>query len=390
MKSYLHYEETELIRRKALVTASEIENQPKVWRKLAGVLEQNQSQIDAFMKKMRSISNLRIIFTGAGSSAFIGESVAMLLQRETGLHSECIHTTDIVATPDAVLYDVPTLLVSYSRSGSSPESVGAIECAKQYVSELYNMVLVCNKDSKLAQMDLDGNRNIVLNLPQEASDMGFAMTCSVSSMMLTTWYVFGGGSSESRLQSILRLADAVEKSILPMDKSAKAIAASGYERIVYLGLGALRGLAHEGAIKSQELTAGQVVATYDTPTGFRHGPKTVINSKTLTVHLISPVLRARMYDMDLLDEINAERAGNQTVAVVAAEYAAQIKANAVVSYDTVPNLEDKEICAYLFGLLFIQLLSFEKSMALGITTDNPCPKGDVNRVVQGVKLHIVI
>lgn len=388
MKSYLHYEEEELIRRKALVTASEIENQPKVWRKLADVLQKNQTEIDAFMQKMRSIPNLRVVFTGAGSSAFIGESISLLLQRETGLRSECVHTTDIVATPDSVLYDVPTLLVSYSRSGSSPESVGAIECAEHYVSDLYNMVFVCNKDSKLAQMDLDGNRNLIVNIPQEASDMGFAMTCSVSSMMLATWYVFGAGSQQDRLQYILKLANAAEQSILSIDESAKSIAESGYERIVYLGLGALRGLAHEGSIKSQELTAGKVVATYDTPTGFRHGPKTIINPKTLTVHLISAIPVARMYDIDLLNEINAEQSGNQTVAVVANEYAAQTKANIVVRYNAVAGFEGSELCSYLFGLLFIQLLSFEKSIVLGITTDNPCPKGDVNRVVQGVKLHI--
>ncbi|EPZ59246.1 putative phosphosugar isomerase domain protein [[Clostridium] sordellii ATCC 9714] len=33
------------------------------------------------------------------------------------------------------------------------------------------------------------------------------------------------------------------------------------------------------------------------------------------------------------------------------------------------------------------MVSFLKSEKLGITPDNPCPTGEVNRVVKGVILH---
>ncbi|EGU60644.1 tagatose-6-phosphate kinase AgaZ, partial [Vibrio nigripulchritudo ATCC 27043] len=38
-------------------------------------------------------------------------------------------------------------------------------------------------------------------------------------------------------------------------------------------------------------------------------------------------------------------------------------------------------------ILFCQMLAFEKSLHLGLGPDNPCPTGEVNRVVQGVTIH---
>ncbi|PYB23287.1 tagatose-6-phosphate ketose isomerase, partial [Serratia marcescens] len=38
-------------------------------------------------------------------------------------------------------------------------------------------------------------------------------------------------------------------------------------------------------------------------------------------------------------------------------------------------------------LLFTQMLAFESSLALGLTPDNPCPTGEVNRVVKGVTIY---
>ena len=38
-------------------------------------------------------------------------------------------------------------------------------------------------------------------------------------------------------------------------------------------------------------------------------------------------------------------------------------------------------------ILFAQTLAVMKSLSLGITPDNPCPTGEVNRVVKGVTLY---
>ena len=38
-------------------------------------------------------------------------------------------------------------------------------------------------------------------------------------------------------------------------------------------------------------------------------------------------------------------------------------------------------------LVYGQMLAFYKALALGVAADNPCPGGQVNRVVQGVRIY---
>ena len=385
----LNHDWDALVAAKANITAAEIENQPKVWRRLADALTARLEEMMVFMERMRAVPGLRVVFTGAGSSAFIGESMSLLLMAEQGLRSEVVHTTEAVATPEAFFFDAPTLLVSYSRSGSSPESCGAIHAAERKVSELHNLVLVCNADSELGRIDMDERENKVFHIPQEACDDGFAMTCSVSCMALATWTLFAGSRAEAekRIACIRALADSAEEQLPQIQRQAAQIAQFDYDRIVYLGFGALRGLAREGAVKSQELTCGRVCAAYDTPTGFRHGPKTILNGRTLTVLMASPLKLAGLYDRDMIAEL-CGRAPHH-VAVVAREdlpYDIQA-ADWQIRYKPAEAYALSEIQAYIFSLLFLQVLSFEKSCALGVTTDNPCPGGEVNRVVQGVSIH---
>ena len=384
----LNHDREDLRSRMALVTAEEIENQPVIWKKLAAYLNENSEDLKAFMNHVMGVKDLRIIFTGAGSSAFIGESMSMMLMQECGIRSEVHHTTDIVATPEAIFCDVPTLLVSYSRSGSSPESCAAIRIAQKYVKELYNLVLVCNNDSALSRLPMDEEKTRVIHIPQEACDQGFAMTCSVSCMSLATWCLFSGVKMDEHIAYIPTLADSVAEQMSSIQKTAAQVAAWDYRRIVYLGFGALRGLAREGAVKSQELTNGFVCAMFDTPTGFRHGPKTVLNDETLTVVMTSPLRNAGLYDADMINELTSQKVKNR-VAVVADEKLGYdlSAADYVCAYRT-PGVYDRlEIDAYIYSLMFLQLLSFEKSYDLHMTTDNPCPGGEVNRVVQGIIIH---
>lgn len=384
----LNHDREDLRSRMALVTAEEIENQPVIWKKLAAYLNENSEDLKAFMNHVMGVKDLRIIFTGAGSSAFIGESMSMMLMQECGIRSEVHHTTDIVATPEAIFCDVPTLLVSYSRSGSSPESCAAIQIAQKYVKELYNLVLVCNNDSALSRLPMDEEKTRVIHIPQEACDQGFAMTCSVSCMSLATWCLFSGGKMDEHIAYIPTLADSVAEQMPGMQQTAAQVAAWDYRRLVYLGFGALRGLAREGAVKSQELTNGFVSASFDTPTGFRHGPKTVLNDETLTILMASPLANAGLYDVDMINELTSQKVLNR-VAVVADEKLGYdlSAADYVCTYHT-PGVYDRlEIDAYIYSLMFLQLVSFEKSYDLKITTDNPCPGGEVNRVVQGIIIH---
>ena len=66
-----------------------------------------------------------------------------------------------------------------------------------------------------------------------------------------------------------------------------------------------------------ELTAGQVVSYFDTSLGFRHGPKAVLNDRTLAVVFLSNDAYTRRYDEDIVTELG-QALGQQHVLVVAA------------------------------------------------------------------------
>lgn len=383
-KPITYYEEHSCIH-----TVTEIAQQPEVWNTLADELLERKEEITAFMDKVLAEKELRIVTTGAGSSAFVGETFLYMLASELGIRTENVHTTDIISAPDATLFDVPTLLISYARSGESPESIAAVRFAKKRVKKLYNIVIVCDKESSLAKCGYEMEDSLVLDLPPKTCDKGFAMTSSVSCMSIATWCLFHYKELETYTGYVKAMAKAMEEQIDSLADMAGQIAQNDYRRIIWLGTGALKGLSREASIKSMELSDGYVHAGYDAPTGFRHGPKTVINDETLTVHFISNQEYSRKYDTDLANELIREKQQNLVVTVKPEETKGEITGEDYeVTYQIPKKLpKDSEMGAYIFSLVFSQLLSMKKSLEKGFTTDNPCPKGDVNRVVQGIVIY---
>lgn len=370
-------------------TASEIAQQPKLWRRLAKELTERQEEIAEFMEAAYREDNLRIITAGAGSSAFIGETFQFLLAEELGIFTENIHTTDIISAPEGTLYDRPTLLISYARSGESPESLAAVQFAKKRIQKLYQIIFVCDTDSSLAKAGYEMERSLVIGMPPESCDKGFAMTSSVSCMSIATWCVFHYREMPKYAEYVNALADSLQEQMDRLEESAKQIAKEKYRRIIWLGTGPLKGLAREAAVKSMELSNGYVHAGYDGAVAFRHGPKTVINEETLTVHFLSANPYSRKYDRDLALELIRERGQNLVATVKQEEEKEEVTGE---NYEALYHLphdipKNSEMGAYLYSLVFSQLLSMEKSLELGCPTDNPCPKGEVNRVVQGVVIY---
>lgn len=388
-KTYFGRTESYYKERSAIHTVTEIAQQPALWRELADTLLSRQEEIQKFMDQVLAVKNIRIVFTGAGSSAFVGEAMQYLLANELGIHTETVHTTDFVSMPDSIYEDVPTLLISYGRSGESIESCAAIRFAQQRVKELYQVIVVCNKDSSLARLGYESDRALVLDMPARSCDLGFAMTSSVSCMALATWCLFHYRELPAYAGYVKDLASSVEKEFQQIDDMAVKIAANDYRRIIWLGTGALKGIAREGAVKSMELTNGYVHAGYDAPTGFRHGPKTVVNDETITLHLLSNQTYSSKYDIDFAREMVAEKKKNIIVTVTPDALAGSVEGvDYEVAYKIPESLPARsEMGAYIKDLMFIQLLSMEKSLEKNFATDNPCPGGEVNRVAKGIVIY---
>ena len=107
-------------------------------------------------------------------------------------------------------------------------------------------------------------------MPEATNDQGFAMTSSFTSMTLAAWLVLGAVADPDDLVGCL--ATAAERIMANRQEDIRRLASSGYERVVYLGSGLLKGLAHESSLKLLDLTAGEIVTYFESPLGFRHGP----------------------------------------------------------------------------------------------------------------------
>ena len=366
-------------------TSREIAHQPDMWRKLSVYLGRTKQEIESFMGKIGALSDARFVLTGAGSSGFVGNAVAGFSAKISGINCEAIHTTDIVSSPNvcfpSLAADKPTVLISFARSGNSPESEGAVRYARKIVKNLYEIAIVCDGGSRLSNITRESDNGLVLVMPEGTNDKGFAMTSSVSTMILCGFAVLCHSHIDKIINDITILADRVEKSGIDMTKSAKACASWGFERAWYLGSGPLTPLVQEGALKMMELSNGAVVAGHNNSPEFRHGPKTVMNSKTITIHFVSNDEFTAKYDMDLLRELYSQRDGNKVVVINQKESEADL----AVLYEASGFCS--EISAGLQGLVFMQLLSMYTSLALNVPTDNPSPSGLVNRVVEGVTVY---
>ena len=375
-----------------LNTAKEIIQQPDTWRESVKNLIKNKIEIKSFIDSFLSKKEFRIILTGAGTSAFAGEVCEPYLTSLLNKRVEAIATTDLVASPKSYfIKDMPTLLISFARSGNSPESVHAVNLASQLVDDLYQIVITCNENGKLAKNTVNDEKSLLLLMPPQTNDLGFAMTSSFTTMVLNAMAVFNIDNIENFSSDVDKLSNSVNDFIENNIEKVTSLANEDFERIVYLGSSTSKGIARESALKVLELTAGKVNASYDTPLGFRHGPKSVVDDETVSVIYISNDEYTRQYDLDLAKEMLAHKK-NDKVVIVGDNIEEDIlnKADYVFNVENINYNVENKVLLPLQQIIFGQMLSFLKSVNLGITPDNPCPTGEVNRVVQGVILHELV
>ncbi|MCW0401090.1 D-galactosamine-6-phosphate deaminase AgaS [Xanthomonas sacchari] len=363
-------------------TAREIAQQPALWRTLAQDLAQAGDRLQAFLGDRLADPNQRVLFTGAGSSGFIAEMVADAINAQWPAEVRAVHTTSLLTHPALYLQRArPTLLVSFGRSGSSPESVAAVERVRSDVDDARFLDITCNADGELARRGAGRADTCTLLMPPASCDRAFAMTSSLTCMLLAALSVFDRAPWETRSARLQRLTELADRGLAQWDGAVAALAQRPFARVIYLGSGPLEALAREAALKVLELTAGRVLALANTPLGFRHGPKSTLDRSTLVVMLRSVQPLARRYEQDLLDELRRDGVAGQVLAIGPhADIGAGDDHTLAVA-----GLDDPWLAPLWLG--FAQLFALQRSAALGLTPDNPFPDGTVNRVVQGVTIH---
>lgn len=376
-------------------TPREIASQPTIWLKSFSVLKNRIGEIRDFINgRVLSKGHGRVMLSGAGSSYFIGLSCEDVLRGMWHINVESRACTDIVTSFHSILLKhIDTTMVYFSRSGESPEILGAFLLADRILENVSHIIITCNRFGKLASLksryEERGENNVLrIILPEEANDRGLAMTASFTTMLMAAQFLAYIMEADI-YENILRSASAAAERLLREYSSlASELAELNFERAFFLGTGPLYGCAAESHLKLQELTAGRVICKFDSYLGVRHGPEIAIDDKTLIVYFVSSDPFIRRYEIDLMEDLHSKGLGLRRIAVCCG------MSESVKRYaDHVIDISDDgrcwipDYCRPLVDVIFGQLLGLFKSLNLGLKPDNPSDRGIITRVVRGVKIY---
>ena len=367
-------------------TIREIAHQPKMWRETFDVISGMRAAIERFFADNHIGKDTRTVLTGAGTSAFVADTAACLFMHDGYGQARSVATTDIVSAPCSFLSPEDRLFVSFARSGNSPESVAAWHIARKFCKDAHHLIITCNPDGCLAR-GADPEKDLVIVLPDGTNDRSLAMTSSFSSMLIACLLCKNIGTLDAEKPK-LEAAAAFAAHILEDEVTGalQKMTEKTIYRAVFLGSGPLKGIACESHLKLQELTDGQIMCSFDSFMGLRHGPKAVVNERTLVVYLLSDDPYTRRYEYDLIDQVGKENKPAGQIIVSLAPSGIKEDIDFEIDAPVSGELSAGEY-KYVPYVLAGQLLGYFFSLSKGLNPDKPSVRGTISRVVSGVKIY---
>lgn len=368
-------------------TQREIFHQPRMWMETYDVVFSKRNEIRRFLEINKIEKDTEIVLTGAGTSAFIADTAVCLFERSGYRNARSISTTDIVSAPEFFLTPGKKLFISFGRSGDSPESVAAYKIARELCNGASHLIITCNPQGYLART-ADKDLDYVIVLPEGTNDRSLAMTSSFSSMLVASLLCMNLDNIEAERVKLQAAADFAECFLSDEALSQiKSLTSRKISRAVFLGSGALKGVACECHLKLQELTDGQLMCSFDSFMGLRHGPKAVINDETLVVYLLSEDPYTRRYELDLVEQVGLQHnpAGQVIVSTVPSGYKGK-----GIDFEISAEPSDALLAGdykYVPYVMIGQILGYFFSLSKGLNPDTPSISGTISRVVSGVKIY---
>lgn len=366
-------------------TESEILSQPELWLKLYYEYHLDKEELKKYLNQLLYNDDVRIILTGAGSSAFIGDVLLGVFSNRFKNPVNAVPTTDLITHPELYFNkNNKYLLISFARSGNSPESSQAVILSEELSLSVSHLIITCNSQSELIEAVSSKNKFIFL-LPPEANDKGLAMTASFTSMLLAGLLISRINYDEQLNEQFDILYKYGNRILNGYSKDIQKVASLDFKRAVFLGSGMLKGIARESQLKLQELTDGKVICKYDSFMGFRHGPKVVMDEDTLIVYLFSNNQYANQYEKDLVATIARSRKNLFSIGVMEENIDSVNVDLRIVLSENGKKIQEEFLT--VVSVLPAQLLGFFKSINLGLKPDAPSESGMIHRVVQGVNIY---
>ena len=289
----------------------------------------------------------QVIFTGCGSTYYLSLSAAALYQELTGRSAHAVSGGELLLNSQTVLTDQKTLLVAISRSGTTTETVKAVEKFKK--ENRGEVIVISNYDEVLSKF---GDVNIIIPSGQEES---VAQTRSFASMFVAATAMCARMAGRDDLvDAMSALPEAGQRLMRNFEPVARGIGENlNFDRFYFLGSGIRYGLACEVNLKMKEMTL-----THSEPfhfLEFRHGPMSMVNENAVVVGMVSESNLS--HEKAVLNEMQA--LGGKIVALA--------ESNADVSFmSQIPE----QVRAVLY-LPALQLMAYYRSLPKGLNPDRP-------------------
>lgn len=368
-------------------TLEEICQQPATWRETGREMVGLADRLSAFLAD----AGIRrgcgaLVLTGSGSSLFVGASVGPALQSALGIPVHVLAAGDLLTHPRQALPPLrPCVVVSFARSGDSPESTAVIDSLLAREPACRHLLVTCCRTGALATRYADDRRVCSVVLADRTCDRSLVMTSSFTNMLVAA-------GALSLLDDLPRYASIVEslsgaaESLLAADVSSlAAIGSVDYRTGLFLGAGCRHGGAREGSLKLTEMSDGRVLSFAETYLGLRHGPMSAVRKDALVVCFVSSDPLARAYEIDLVQEINRKDLGAHKVLVGEHVPSDLARAGDVIVDCATAQLGDDRLAA--LDVLVAQLLAFFHCLHLGLRPDAPSVAGVIRRVVDPFPIH---
>jgi tagatose-6-phosphate ketose/aldose isomerase len=370
-------------------TPAEIAQQPETWRKTHQLFRDRRSEIIQFLRTVGiapdSTRRPTVFLIGAGTSDYVGRSLAQLLRRHWRCEVLAVPSTDLLTHADGwLISDREYLWISFSRSGESPEGIAVLERALNLHPRIHHLIVSCNAQAKMLKMIEGRAQAFGVALPEEVHDRGLAMTSSFSNMVIFGQCLAHLENPDAYEQILSELAAAGSSFLNQASTGASELAAGDFTKACFVGSGALKAVATESALKLLELTAGQIQTMSESSLGLRHGPMAALDEQTLLVAFLSGDEKVLRYELDLLEEIGNKELVKTRVAVATGRTARMENAAEHVLTHSNPVPDDYRPP---LDVIFGQLLGLFFSLRCGLKPDRPSPTGAISRVVQNVLIH---
>jgi glutamine---fructose-6-phosphate transaminase (isomerizing) len=320
-------------------TYREIKSQTEAWSEAVDVAKK------ATFPKANDYDE--VIFTGCGSTYYLSLAAAALYQKLTGRATRVAPGGELLLNYDMVLTDQKTLLVAISRSGTTTETVKAVEKFKE--KKHGDVVVISNYEETLSRL---ADVKLVIPKGQEKS---VAQTRSFASMYVAAMAFCARMAEQNELLPFIAALPAVgERLMREFEPAARQIGENlNFDRFYFLGSGIRYGLTCEASLKMKEMTL-----THSEPfhfLEFRHGPMSMVNEKAVVVGLVSE--SNFKHERAVLNEMQA--LGGKIVALGESDVDVAFKSGIPESVRSVLYLP------------VLQLMAFYRSLAKGLNPDNP-------------------